>query len=244
MYNADFTSDDLLVMTEENVLTGLDKMLQERRRRMALSPGAATEDISPVLPSVQQPLDSQDLKLSAASIRSTATIGVVQDVNRVVPTAKEMSAADTSEHRDAGASDEVWTRLEFDKRQATQEEQHYQDTVARQTSVEQEQATHELQGADCTFDEESPENLEARRRLEQERLAGEVSRRRGEEELEELRRRRVELEHQRENERKAQRKLREMGVCVAGFRWIRPCSGYRCAGGSHYVSNEALDAMN
>ena len=38
-----------------------------------------------------------------------------------------------------------------------------------------------------------------------------------------------------------ERKLREMGVCVAGFRWIRESSGYRCAGGFHYVSLSELE---
>jgi hypothetical protein len=34
--------------------------------------------------------------------------------------------------------------------------------------------------------------------------------------------------------------LRQMGVCVAGFRWIKQASGYRCAGGTHYISNSQL----
>lgn len=48
------------------------------------------------------------------------------------------------------------------------------------------------------------------------------------------------LEAKREAERKrkeqdaqAQRKLREMGVCPVGFRWINMGTYYRCAGGSH-----------
>ena len=41
-------------------------------------------------------------------------------------------------------------------------------------------------------------------------------------------------------EQAALAKLREMGVCEAGFQWIKVGGGYRCAGGSHYVPNSAL----
>jgi hypothetical protein len=51
----------------------------------------------------------------------------------------------------------------------------------------------------------------------------------------------VEKKQQRKKEEaRVQQKLRDMGVCVAGYRWIKQGSGYRCAGGSHYVSNEAI----
>lgn len=194
------------------------------------------------MPSVQQLLDSQSLKTPAPSKKETA---VAQDLSEGVETVGEVCSEDSAEHRDAGVSDEVWARLEFDKRRAAEEDQHYQDTVTRQKALEQEQAMDELKEMDPvgTSDEESPEDLEPRRRLEQERLARELSRRQREEELENLRRKRAELERQREKERTAQRKLRDMGVCAAGFRWIKQAFGYRCAGGFHYVSNEALDAI-
>ena len=41
-------------------------------------------------------------------------------------------------------------------------------------------------------------------------------------------------------EAQAQQKLRSMGVCPVGYRWIKQASGYRCAGGSHYVSDAEL----
>jgi hypothetical protein len=31
-----------------------------------------------------------------------------------------------------------------------------------------------------------------------------------------------------------------MGVCVAGFTWIKQSGGYRCAGGSHWVDYSQL----
>lgn len=45
---------------------------------------------------------------------------------------------------------------------------------------------------------------------------------------------------QRRQEEQAQVKLRQMGVCPVGFRWIKQDGGYRCAGGSHWVGNASL----
>ena len=39
----------------------------------------------------------------------------------------------------------------------------------------------------------------------------------------------------------AQKKLRQMGVCPVGYRWIKQETGYRCAGGFHFVSNVELN---
>lgn len=74
---------------------------------------------------------------------------------------------------------------------------------------------------------------EARRRQEEARAARE----RAAAEL--MKRRQQEAERMRKIE-EAQRRLRMMGVCVQGFPWIRQSSGWRCAGGMHYVSDGQL----
>lgn len=43
-----------------------------------------------------------------------------------------------------------------------------------------------------------------------------------------------------DEEERAQKRLRQMGLCVAGYQWIRQSTGYRCAGGSHFVSHDQL----
>lgn len=37
-----------------------------------------------------------------------------------------------------------------------------------------------------------------------------------------------------------QQKLQQMGLCPAGYDWIEQSGGYRCSGGSHYISNSQL----
>ncbi|KAH8672057.1 NFX1-type zinc finger-containing protein 1 [Tricladium varicosporioides] len=65
-------------------------------------------------------------------------------------------------------------------------------------------------------------------RQERERIQGEIQRQKT-----------IEQERRRKEEQ-VQKKLRQMGVCVAGYRWIEQGDGYRCAGGAHYVSNLQL----
>jgi hypothetical protein len=42
-------------------------------------------------------------------------------------------------------------------------------------------------------------------------------------------------------EAQVQTKLRQMGVCVASYRWIKQSDGYRCEGGVCFVSNAQLN---
>jgi hypothetical protein len=41
-------------------------------------------------------------------------------------------------------------------------------------------------------------------------------------------------------EQRAQVKLRQMGICPMGFRWIKQSGGYRCSAGGHWVSDSSL----
>jgi hypothetical protein len=133
--------------------------------------------------------------------------------------------------RDAGVSDDVWQQLEQDKQAEKEAESLYQTLIENENTAEK-----ELQELPEPPEDDSDPDHEAKREHERRRL--EELRRRAR--LEELRREREEKEKARREEQRIQQKLRQMGVCVAGFRWIKQASGYRCAGGSHYISNEAL----
>jgi hypothetical protein len=41
-------------------------------------------------------------------------------------------------------------------------------------------------------------------------------------------------------ERKMQEKIKRIGKCPMNFDWIKCSGGYRCAGGSHFVSDNEL----
>lgn len=50
----------------------------------------------------------------------------------------------------------------------------------------------------------------------------------------------LEEEERRRKEAEARKKLEACGMCPAGYHWIKQSGGYRCAGGSHFVSEAAL----
>lgn len=82
------------------------------------------------------------------------------------------------------------------------------------------------------------EEAERRRKAEEERLR--KIREEQERLKEEARRRQAELDRLRAEELERQRvqeKLRRIGKCPVGYAWRQEGSGWRCAGGSHYVSN-------
>ncbi|RYO90590.1 hypothetical protein DL764_008430 [Monosporascus ibericus] len=59
-------------------------------------------------------------------------------------------------------------------------------------------------------------------------------------EREKIVKRLLEEERRREQEAEMQKKLAQMGVCPMGYQWIKQASGYRCAGGSHFMADEQL----
>uniref|UniRef100_D8QIN5 AAA+ ATPase domain-containing protein n=1 Tax=Schizophyllum commune (strain H4-8 / FGSC 9210) TaxID=578458 RepID=D8QIN5_SCHCM len=156
------------------------------------------------------------------------------------PQAKSKGPADTS--RDPGVPDHIWNELQAAK-QARQREE-IANRVARQ-KLEQQIRTAEK------VERERQEQLrvlqakaEADRR-EQRRVAELQKKMQRAREEEERRRRELEERKRREQEEKrkheqAMQKLRRMGVCVAGFQWYKMPGGYRCGGGSHFVSDAQL----
>ncbi|KAI1266292.1 ATPase [Xylariaceae sp. FL1019] len=50
----------------------------------------------------------------------------------------------------------------------------------------------------------------------------------------------LEEEARRKKEAEAQAKLQARGLCPMGYQWIRQATGWRCAGGSHFVSQDQL----
>lgn len=43
-----------------------------------------------------------------------------------------------------------------------------------------------------------------------------------------------------EQEIKVQQKIKMMGVCLVGYSWLKVSGGWRCAGGSHYLTDAAV----
>ena len=232
-----------LVLTENLILTILQSTLEERSRRVeavgtsrfhdqlllqmekhqqhkeppkAAAHKLATEAAPPKLETAPQPVaiaEEQEAQIEKPDVRKEEE--PTEDLLDIIFKVK----------RDPEVSDAVWEQLERDKHALVARERDYKQRQAEKR--EEEQRIRGLIRAEMAAAEEE------RRVLEQKRIEAELERRRRDEEL-------AVIEEQRAREEAAQKKIRERGPCPAGYHWIKGSGGYRCAGGSHWMSDTEL----
>ena len=229
-------SGNSLVLSKSLVIKEIDGMVNERLHRQTAVQANGAGNIAP---RADLSILTQTSHSHASPTGKSSTQAPPEDARETVP---DMPNAST-DGRDTGVSDDTWSQLQKDKAREEALEAEYQMTreaekkaqdAAGAAARKEETAIAEQTALQQAVDEEE------RRRHEQERLRRELERRAKEEELDRIRRQREEEEQRRKQEQAVQQKLQDMGVCCQGFRWIKQTSGYRCAGGSHYVSNTEL----
>jgi Fe-S cluster biosynthesis and repair protein YggX len=132
--------------------------------------------------------------------------------------------------RDPGVSDEVWEQLERDKHAMLTKEREFRH-------MQEEKREYEERIKEFIRAEKAAADEEERRIREQARIAAELERRRRDEEL-------AAIERERKKEMERQKKLKVLGRCPMGYMWIKQASGYRCAGGSHTLSDSYVDSAS
>jgi hypothetical protein len=159
--------------------------------------------------------------------------------------ADETETLKSGDIRDAGVSDAIWHQLQQDKQAAQASEREYQrleqERIVKQQLAEQEELRAKQELEKLKKAEQDARDDEEQRRVEVERTKRELEMRRREEMLAKMEQERRKREEERKKEIQAQKKLRNLGVCVQGFMWIKQAGGYRCAGGAHFVTDAQLD---
>ncbi|KAJ5333870.1 uncharacterized protein N7506_007653 [Penicillium brevicompactum] len=236
------SSGKKLLLSKEIVIEELSAMINERCNRgtgltQIQSAAVSHEQTLPARTKVmeQPPAQSDSQKSAPADVEPNTKADSVID-----PGTKPQ---DSGINRDLGVTDEVWDQLERDKAAMKMREQEYakvkeddekKQQILMKLKEEEERAEKEAEEARQRADEES------RKRHEQARLEHELERRKQEAVAREIKARRKAFEEARRKEQANQAKLRSMGVCVMGYKWIKSSGGYRCAGGSHWVSDAQL----
>ncbi|PYI10434.1 putative AAA family ATPase [Aspergillus sclerotiicarbonarius CBS 121057] len=230
-----------LLIEEALVITELDHMIQERSNRES-----AQSLCRDPLASLQAQAMSTDQPLTGPSTNTTATTSSTTTKPPTDPETPPQTNQDP-DPRDAGVSDAIWTQLQEDKLASEAREKEHQKLISDQTHLQtvvdalrKQQQQQQQPPPTPNSNNNDDDGDEAKKRHEQARLQHELERRAREDELEALRVKREAADLERGKEQQAQQRLRQMGVCCMGFRWIRQINGYRCAGGSHFVSNEQL----
>lgn len=228
-----------LPLSEEVIFTSFEYMISERSHR-----GHSTRSGRHPLTTDAPQAMFDALPSRAPEFNTTALSASDTSPSHPQPrqTPEPQSRSDETP-RDSGVSDAVWHRLQEDKRAAEARAREYEQLAEQEkklkesAAVKDAQAEMELQA----ISQSAAADDEARRQHEEARLRQVREQRARDEELEELERKRKTAADEKRKEAQAQTKLRHMGVCPVGFRWIKQHSGYRCAGGSHFVSDAALN---
>ena len=229
-----------LTVSCRQVIDALTSFLTGRRARSVVSSSKS-------ITLGQNDQATQNLVERPNVLKTMQTIAPAKEGSRksVAAIDEPTRVSEVSDQRDIGVTDAIWDQLQADK--ALQElAQHSIDNALSTAEEENRLAAQEavalateveFLAAQKARDEEVQE---FKRRHEAARLKELVGQRAKAEADERLRRMREDAKRKREEEVRVQAKLRDMGVCVAGFRWIKQAGGYRCAGGSHFVSDSQL----
>ncbi|EGP87761.1 uncharacterized protein MYCGRDRAFT_42010 [Zymoseptoria tritici IPO323] len=209
-------------VTRDLVLSVLDEMVTERSRREIDSTVAGAA--FPPAPFRAQ--ESTTHATKAETYTATNTQHICAPEVAADPGAVEESPANPADAVDEPPSSPPFTS-------SVRRDVGVSDAIWEQLQLDQATADREEQDFRRLQEEE--------RKLAEWLKACEDAKQR--EELRELERKRKAVEEERRRQILAKEKLKQMGCCPVGYHWIKQASGYRCAGGSHFMSDDAVDAM-
>ena len=147
--------------------------------------------------------------------------------------------------RDEGVSDEIWDALqEAEKRERERMEELHREEVAYQQFLVA-QAKEEMEAQRRLEDEKERIRRELEQREQERALREALEAEQIRKQEAELKRKQMEKARQRREEEirkkeEMQKRLQTIRPCPMGFSWTQIGSGWRCSGGSHYVSDAEL----
>ncbi|EED23738.1 conserved hypothetical protein [Talaromyces stipitatus ATCC 10500] len=232
-------STEELILRRETVIEELQSMITERQGREDSQATGVNSSKGMKLPLRTEYPNSPVINIPGQSSKPDAASNV--EANK--PVQSNLSHQNLISGRDAGVTDVIWRQLEKDKAMIEAKEKEYLRLMQEEKEQQRElQRREKEEGRVAREVEEAKQQKdeEGKKRHEQARLLHEMERRKQEEIARELEKKRQALAEAQLKEQATQEKLRKMGVCVQGYRWIKQANGYRCAGGAHWVSNAQL----
>ena len=232
-----------IMLSAEDALTCMRTTLKDLRDRGNVPQNPSPFKRSP-LPPVQPPPTAAPpfIKTTTATKQATKTAPPEQP-----EPFQEVRAEEESVGRDPGVLDAVWRQLQADKVAAIEEQKRREEAIeqARKEMLEAQEVHERIQREVGRALEEvrladMRRREEIMRKLEEARLKEAAARAERARKLAELKAKQEAEKLERQREAKAQAKLRDLGICPAGYRWIRQAGGYRCSAGGHFVSNLEL----
>lgn len=230
-----------LVLSRETVIEELQGMINERHGRESFQ---VKRSLLSLNRGESLPLHTQSSNPPAKYMENQSLQSNMRpDIKADVPDQDRGNQQSPVSGRDADVTDEDWNLLQNEKAVAEQEDAHYLRMIEEEE--ERQKELLELKGkedkaARAAEEAKRQQNEELRKSLEDERLQLERERRMQEESAKEVEIKQQAKAKARRKEQATQVKLRGMGVCLQGYQWIKRPGGYRCTGGSHWVSDAQL----
>ena len=243
-------SDAKFAVTDTAVLDFLKQVLKQKLarekvtpRKIPIRPKEAALSNSPPPPPPPSTMSTSTAQGKPAKPQDSVDDPKVSD-STVKSVAEQFSVTSDTDARDDGVSDVIWAQLQADKESEQREFDRFIDLVLK-GQRELQEAEHE---EELLRRRQASEALEAKAQDQQARKDREEAHKAHlkalavakQEAKDRLRRTKEALERRRLEEARMQERLRSMSVCPMGYRWIKQAGGYRCAGGSHFVSNMQL----
>ena len=239
-----------LTVSVGDILRHLNTMFELQKTRNDVR----KESLSPVDLVKHNPMPALTQSPPEATTKATSMV-TVSNTAEPAPPDKDVpgdeanleGSAGPSPQRDPGVSDEVWQQLQrsiAEEKALNQAEEMFVSSKQREYEAQRDAEEAGLQGARRLEKEKSIADEKRRQEIEvqlrEERRWIEAAEKAKREAEERLRKAHEEAERKKREELEVQKKIREMGICPMGYRWIREGGGYRCGGGSHYLSNSQL----
>ncbi|KAF7863083.1 hypothetical protein EAF04_007166 [Stromatinia cepivora] len=231
-------------LSYHDAIACIQLMIESKRDRAQVQgqPRFQSSKHAPVMANFQQPPTPPPPSVNT----STSTKNKPDDKDDEQPPKPlfEDDASNDDIDRDPGVSDAIWAQLQHDKKSAEEAARRYAEEMRKK-----QEELQALQDAERKAREEALREIQARHAIERQEqlrlreearlreLKAKAERERVEKERERIR---LQEEQRRRKEAQAQAKLRKIGVCVMGYQWIKQAGGYRCAGGSHFVTDGQL----
>ncbi|RDL34326.1 NFX1-type zinc finger-containing protein 1 [Venustampulla echinocandica] len=242
MYQEAHEKVEQLILSDIVALGCIRTMLSSRKARQRQSTPRRSQLSIPT----ETPVQSFSRQAAPPPPTTQATATTSMTITDAEPTPVPPLAVETEVSRDPGVSNAVWEQLQRDKKAAERLDQIFnQAQLKNREALEAAQkATEEAAAATAALKEaEAKTRLESQKLLQEREKARirELEARAGQHRIQcEMKKRESEERERREREALVQKKLRDLGVCPAGFRWIKRPGGYRCSAGSHWVDNAQL----
>ena len=239
-FKAQIPATEKLATTGEEIIQFTKAMLLERQDRVANVPPNHMSEVGRLPKQCQSPNATAEPPKTSTTLSETAAPPELVPEPEIQP-----KDQDEATPRDDGVSDETWTQLQADILTANSHPKisdhqiQDQETTLSTSQTTEHQAATNLQTLLETPAKTGAENQELKRQQEDARLRDDAARKARERAKAELERLRLAKARQK-REQQIQKKLQQMGVCCAGYAWIKQSGGYRCAGGSHYLSDRQI----